>query len=58
LSALFGYTQRLYLVQAVGYAVFLITIGGIYFQSLTGRVIFPTSQSRVFSTKKSPSQLH
>lgn len=58
LSALFGYTQRLYLVQAVGYAVFLITIGGIYFQSLTGRVIFPIAQSRVFSAKKSPSQLH
>jgi high-affinity iron transporter len=58
LSALFGYTQRLYLVQAVSYAVFLITIGGIYFQSLTGRVIFPIFQSRIFSAKKSPSQLH
>jgi high-affinity iron transporter len=41
LSALFGYTQRLYLVQAIAYGVFLITIGGIYFQSLSGRVIFP-----------------
>lgn len=41
LSALFGYTQRLYLVQAIAYGVFLITVGGIYFQSLSGRVIFP-----------------
>ncbi len=40
LSALFGYTQRLYAVQAVAYAVFLITIGSIYFQSLAGRVLF------------------
>lgn len=58
LSALFGYTQRLYLVQALSYGVFLITVGGIYFQSLTGRVLFPISQNRLFSAKKSPSQLH
>ncbi len=58
LSALFGYTQRLYFVQALSYGVFLITVGGIYFQSLTGRVIFPLSQNRIFSTKKSSSQLH
>lgn len=38
LNALFGYTQRLYLVQAVSYAFFLITVGGLYFQSLSGRV--------------------
>lgn len=41
LNALFGYPQRLYLVQALGYGLFLITIGGIYFQTLSGRVIFP-----------------
>jgi high-affinity iron transporter len=41
LSALFGYTQKLYLLQGLGYGVFLITIGGIYFQSLSGRVLFP-----------------
>jgi high-affinity iron transporter len=40
LSALFGYTQRLYQVQAIAYIVFLLTIGGIYFQSLNGRVFF------------------
>lgn len=38
-STLFGYTQRLYFVQAIAYGVFLITIGGIYFQTLSGRAI-------------------
>lgn len=41
LNALFGYTQRLYFLQALSYGIFLITIGGIYFQSLSGRVLFP-----------------
>jgi high-affinity iron transporter len=41
LSALFGYTDKLYVVQAIAYFVFLITVGGIYFQSLAGRVFFP-----------------
>lgn len=39
-NALFGYTQRLYQVQAIAYVLFLCTIGAIYFQSLTGRVFF------------------
>jgi high-affinity iron transporter len=34
LSALFGYTDRLYQLQAVAYIVFLSTIGGLYFRSL------------------------
>jgi high-affinity iron transporter len=34
LSALFGYTDRLYLVQAVAYLVFLGSIGWMYFRSL------------------------
>jgi high-affinity iron transporter len=38
LSALFGYTARLYVVQAVTYLIVLGTIGGIYFQSLKGHV--------------------
>lgn len=41
LSALFGYTDRLYLVQAVAYVTFLITVGSIYFQSLMGRSLLP-----------------
>ncbi len=36
LHALFGYTDKLYLVQAVGYGLFLLTVGGIYLQNLTG----------------------
>jgi high-affinity iron transporter len=31
-SALFGYVQRLYLVQAIGYVVFLFGVGTIYLQ--------------------------
>ncbi len=34
LSALFGYTDKLYLVPAVAYVGFLLSIGGIYFRSL------------------------
>ncbi|WP_019502951.1 FTR1 family iron permease [Pseudanabaena sp. PCC 6802] len=36
LRALFGYTDRLYQVQAIAYLSFLIVIGGVYFQSLFG----------------------
>ncbi|NJO41601.1 MAG: FTR1 family iron permease [Cyanobacteria bacterium CRU_2_1] len=36
LKAFFGYTQTLYLAQAIGYLLFLGTIGGIYLQSLGG----------------------
>jgi high-affinity iron transporter len=36
LKALFGYRQYLYVVQAVGYVVFLVTVGGFYFRSITG----------------------
>jgi high-affinity iron transporter len=34
LSALFGYTDRLYLVPAIAYLAFLGSIGGVYFRSL------------------------
>jgi high-affinity iron transporter len=34
LSALFGYTDKLYLVPAVAYLGFIISIGGLYFRSL------------------------
>jgi len=34
LKALFGYSERLYLVQAVSYVVFLVAIGSLYFRSL------------------------
>ncbi len=34
LKALFGYRQDIFLVQAVAYVVFLITVGSLYFRSL------------------------
>ncbi|MBD2003087.1 MULTISPECIES: FTR1 family iron permease [Cyanophyceae] len=37
LNALFGYTDRLYRVQAIAYVLFLVSIGGIYLNSLKGR---------------------
>jgi len=36
LKALFGYTQKLYLVQAIAYLVFLSAVGGVYLSSITG----------------------
>ena len=36
LKALFGYRQNLFLVQAVAYVSFLITVGSLYFRSLGG----------------------
>ncbi|MEG3839371.1 FTR1 family protein [Microcoleus sp. herbarium14] len=37
LKALFGYRDRLYLIQAIGYAIFLVTVGSLYFQKLSGK---------------------
>ncbi|BAZ52320.1 iron permease FTR1 [Nostoc sp. NIES-4103] len=34
LKTLFGYRENLYLVQAIGYVIFLLTVGGLYFRSL------------------------
>jgi high-affinity iron transporter len=36
LKAFFGYTQKLYWVQAIGYVVFLGTVGTLYLRSITG----------------------
>jgi high-affinity iron transporter len=36
-KALFGYRQNLYLGQIIAYLSFLLSIGGAYFQSLTGQ---------------------
>jgi high-affinity iron transporter len=35
-KAFFGYTQTLYLAQAIGYLLFLGTVGALYLQSITG----------------------
>ena len=37
-KALFGYSQNLFLVQAVAYVAFLVTVGSLYFRSLGGGV--------------------
>lgn len=37
LKALFGYREKLYLVQAVAYVGFLLTVGSLYWRSLGGR---------------------
>ncbi|MEC4880348.1 MAG: FTR1 family protein [Scytonema sp. PMC 1070.18] len=34
LNALFGYTEHLYVLQALGYIVFLVVVGSVYFYSL------------------------
>lgn len=36
LKSLFGYRSKLYLAQAVAYILFLVIVGGFYFQSLAG----------------------
>ncbi|GAB1542923.1 FTR1 family iron permease [Scytonema sp. NUACC21] len=47
LKALFGYREHLYLVQAVGYVVFLVTVGGLYFRSIAGSADTPTKNQAV-----------
>ncbi len=37
LKALFGYRDRIYLIQAIAYAIFLATVGSLYFQKLGGK---------------------
>jgi high-affinity iron transporter len=47
LHTLFGYEDRLYLVQAIGYGVFLAAIGGIYLRSLTGWKPLPAGNKEI-----------
>jgi high-affinity iron transporter len=43
LKAFFGYTQTLYLAQAVGYLLLLVTVGTVYLQSVTGSKLLSRS---------------
>lgn len=43
LKAFFGYTQKLYLLQALGYLLFLISVGSLYLRSVTGKLGEPRS---------------
>ena len=45
LKALFGYRQTLYLGQIIAYFSFLITVGTLYFQSLTNSSVKPSVKS-------------
>ncbi|BAY94375.1 MULTISPECIES: FTR1 family iron permease [unclassified Tolypothrix] len=45
LKSLFGYRDNLYLVQAVGYLTFLLTVGGLYFRSITGNSSAPATKN-------------
>lgn len=45
LKALLGYRDKLYLVQAIGYIIFLATAGSLYFRSLTGSASEPRNSS-------------
>ena len=49
LKAFFGYTQHLYLAQAIGYLAFLGLIGSLYFRSLTG-ISFKQNQPTISGT--------
>ena len=45
LKSLFGYREQLYLIQAIGYAIFLTTIGSLYFQKLGGKPNIPSKKT-------------
>jgi len=46
LKALFGYRERIYLLQAVGYTIFLAAIGSLYFQKLSPQATLPTKNTQ------------
>jgi len=46
LKILFGYREKLYTLEAVGYLLFLVTVGGLYLNSLTGQAIFGSSKAK------------
>jgi len=46
LKSFLGYTQQLYWVQAIAYLAFLLTVGGIYFQSLNDKLLPASNPER------------
>ncbi|OCQ92981.1 hypothetical protein BCD64_08230 [Nostoc sp. MBR 210] len=48
LKSLFGYREHLYILQAVGYVLFLLTVGGLYFRSLGGETPKPNKSVSLF----------
>ncbi|MFB2881454.1 FTR1 family iron permease [Floridanema aerugineum] len=57
LRTLFGYTDKLYQVQAIAYVLFLFSIGGLYFRSLNSKTPVPQKNSKdpLTNTEKSAS---
>ena len=43
-GTLFGYVQRLYLVQAIGYVFFLVTISSLYLQPTWLKSLIPSGK--------------
>ncbi|MEG3921106.1 FTR1 family protein [Microcoleus sp. POL10_C6] len=54
LKALFGYRDRLYLVQAAAYTIFLATIGGLYFQKLGAKATVPNKNTQPARSETRP----
>ncbi|UNU24473.1 FTR1 family iron permease [Microcoleus vaginatus] len=54
LKALFGYRDRLYLVQAGVYTLFLATIGGLYFQKLGSNATVPNKNTQPARSQTRP----
>ncbi|MEG4856382.1 FTR1 family protein [Microcoleus sp. K1-B6] len=54
LKALFGYRDRLYLVQAAAYTIFLATIGGLYFQKLGSQATLPNQNTQPARSETRP----
>ncbi|MEH2069351.1 MAG: FTR1 family protein [Nostoc sp.] len=50
LKSLFGYSDNIYLVQAVSYVAFLLIVGGLYFRSLGGG--FSDNKKNILSRQK------
>ncbi|WP_293122176.1 FTR1 family protein [Microcoleus sp. bin38.metabat.b11b12b14.051] len=46
LKALLGYRDRIYLLQAVGYTIFLLTVGNLYFQKLNPQATVPSPNTQ------------
>jgi len=46
LKALFGYRDLIYLLQAVGYTIFLAAIGSLYFQKLDSKPTVPSKNTQ------------
>ncbi|MEG4964095.1 MULTISPECIES: FTR1 family protein [unclassified Microcoleus] len=54
LKALFGYRDRLYLVQAAAYTIFLATIGGLYFQKLGSKATVASKNTQPARSQTRP----